>query len=265
MKRAFLFFFFVVAGCVLGAQVYREEFVGGASGWTNDPGATGGSVTPISNLLRINFPPAGMPMLGSLAISTTNNTSGGAFTGDYAAAQISLMGFRIRSLTHPNVFPRLEWDSGSTTTFRRAFSSGIAQTGVWYEFSTSLKDISDAEWAQTGATGLLNRAYFAACLQTVTAVRVVIPRPHATAASSFELDAVYLDRIPEATSLSASTSSVEVIWAPLQTGLVYAVETAMLLDGPWTSAAALTATGRTQSSVTAWGTNASPVFFRLKN
>ncbi len=248
---------------VQGADVYREEFVGALNGWTNAPGPL---VRASNNAVRITFtalPPPAPPLPTPAIIFSGPDASGGAFTGDYHAAGISLLGFKIRALTMTNAAPTLRWASG-TNVFIRAFSSSIAQTGVWYNYSTSLKDVSDAEWAQEQQP-FLDRGHFDICLTNVTEVRIVLNNPSALSSSIFEIDAIYTDQVPAAEAVHSSGPDVEIVWSPLQTDLVYEVEAVVSVDGTWESIASLTPTGRTHTSSIPLSTNSGPQFYRLKN
>ena len=244
------------------ASVHREEFVGGANGWTNSAGSAA-VVRYTNDLVRVTFTVGPMPNPLPLLLLAGTNASGGAFSGDFHAAGISLLGFTIRAMKLTSDAPTLQWASG-TSVFIRAFSSPIAQTGVWYNYSTSLKDVSDAEWAQE-AQPFLDRDHFDTCLTNVTEVRIVLNNPSAQSSSIFEIDAIYTDQVPAAEAVRLSGSDVEIVWSPLQTDLVYAVEAVASVAGAWAPIASLTPTGRTYTSSIPLSTNSEPQFYRLKN
>ncbi len=263
LQRVLFWVFALMVSAVHGADVYREDFVGGTNGWAC---LAGPLLQHTNEMLRVTFvvpPPPAPPIPTPATLYSGAAASGGAFTGSYQQAGISLLGFRIRALTLTNSAPVLRWASG-TNMFIRAFGDGIAQTGAWYNYATSLKDVSETEWSQEGQA-TLDREHFAACLTNVTEVRIVINNPSAMFSSQFELDAIYADQLPTAESAHIAGTDAVIVWSPLQTDLTYTVQDADMESGTWALVVALNPTARTHSIAIPLGTNAGPRSYRLKN
>lgn len=251
--RAALLAWIALAGsCAWAAAVHVETFAAGAAGWTN---AGTLQLAATNQTLRGLFAAQGVPIPETGSFMATNASSGGAFTGDYDAAGIRLVGF---SFMAQNVLPSsalVRWQ-GPTSSFFRSFASYVAATGVWYRFAFSLANKDAGKWVGGSATA------FDEGLQAVKSLEIQLTRA-GMAAQRYYLDDVFVDGLPFGTL--RSTGGVEVLWSSLRTNVAYAVQSADQPSDPWNAAGNFTATGATQAWPDPSATNRHRVYRLLFN
>jgi hypothetical protein len=216
------------------AQTAIEKFSSGANGWAGTSELFTGTWSFTGGAARISFAAIGIgfPEIGTL--SNTPSATSGSFTGNYDAAGIEVIGF---SFYAPSALPassavEVEW-AGSTSLYRRAFS--VAQTGVWYHFSASLKAEDKSSW--TVIAGSMED--FAAARQSVRRVALRVART-LTSAHQFVFDDIFIAGQPGGASLSGGG----IVWDGLLSGVAYQVQsTTNLIAASWTGVESLTATG----------------------
>ncbi len=234
--------------CARGAGVHTETFSGGRMGWTN----VGSWVTAgTNNALRGQFGSQTFPVPETGSFVATNASSGGAFTGDYGAAGIQLIGFEFMA---QDVLPSsalIRWHGASASYFR-SFLSYVTETGVWYRLAVTLSDKDAGGWV--GGT----EEAFQAGLTNVQWVEISITRS-GTAAQRYYMDEVFVDGLPEGTRIRFG----EATWSPLRTNVAYAVEAAADPKGPWAEAGSFSATNRAQEWRDEGATNEERRVYRL--
>ena len=216
------------------AAAHTETFASGGAGWTH-AGSLQLGVT--NQTLRGLFAAQGVPMPESGSFVATNVSSGGAFTGDYDAAGIRLIGF---SFMAQNTLPSaalLRWQ-GPTSSFFRSFAAMVATTGVWYHFAFTLANKDAGKWvggsAQTFDEGL----------QAVQGLEIQLTRA-GMAAQRYYVDDVYVDSLPS--GAVDSTGGMPVQWSSLRTNVASVVEAADHPLAPWHALGGFVATATTQS------------------
>lgn len=244
---------FALSVRVWGASVFREEFSGGSSSWT---GLTaGGASWSFSGGRAILSIPSSTPLppTGIGTLVATNGASGGAFTGDYRAAGISLIGIRIRGLASTNTVILRWYDK--TNVFTHPFFIGV--TGVWYTFTASIEGLQAGGWL--GAS----EAAFASGLTNVQRLDFRIDQI-APAADQYEIESVFLDGLHAAQTMDRSTGPLVITWSPVQTDTTYALQTALSVTDQWTTVQTFTPTGRSHSVTITDATNAPLQVYRLQ-
>ena len=244
------------ASAVRAASVYTEGFGGGMSGWTNYDlyawQATNGYA-------QVRFGGSGLPLPSEVTLLASNNASGGAFSGNYLAAGIGVVGFRFMAVSALPTDLLFQWQRG-TSYYSRLLTPGIASTGVWYQFVLSLAGKDEGGWSGSPASEFTN------ALAAVDQIRLNLKVTLSASPTFYRLDDFFTDRPPAAVAVANPDGPpASVTWTYLRTNLTYRVQVADAPANAWSNLVAFTATNRTQEvSVT----NAPPDpygFFRLRN
>lgn len=235
----------LLARTVNAAAPATESFTSGFDGWSGT-GTPSWSAT--TGLVQASFAFVPFPSPGENgALVATNTAAGGAFTGDYASAPIHRAGFDFLAVnTNPSSLT-IEW-IGGTNTYYRDFSPALGPTGVWTRIEIDFTGRAAGNWG----AGPEDEASFAASLTNVTRFTVRIAR-RGPAAQIFQLDNLFIDRLPQATGLVVDDTNSAAVWSFLRTpadsrapSADYAVQTSSDLPAGWTNAGTFAATGRTQ-------------------
>ena len=239
-------------GVVQSASIYTESFSSGAADWLSSGGL---QVAAVDETLRGQFAAQTFPFPESGAFVATNASSGGAFVGDYPAADIQLVGFSFMAETVLPSAALVRW-SGPTSSFFRSFASLVTQTCVWYHVAISLRDKDAGRWvgdtAQAFDEGLLD----------VQRLEIQLTRAGMTA-QRYYLDNVFLDALPVGMDLSLSEVGCQVSWSRLRTNVAYVVQSAVDPTANWVPADVFVATGRTHAWLDESATNALRRVYRL--
>lgn len=222
------------------AQITTEQFSAGANGWTGTVslslGFPAGEWAFNSGAARLTlYDNGGFPSFASGALRLTAAASSGAFTGNYDTAGIEVIGFRIlaENWTGTNVLVR--W-GGSTSEYQRLVA--ITQTGVWQTVAFSLARADLVNW--TVFNGSISD--FEAARADVKSFKIEITQDSGFE-ENYQIDDVFVDRLPAALALGAGSNGLQVNWQHLRTGFSYRVESATSLTPPnWTSVTSLVAT-----------------------
>lgn len=206
--------------CAWAATVHTETFAGGLAGWTN----AGAMPLAISNqALRGRFAAQGIPVPETGTFVATNTSSGGAFTGDYNAAEIQLIGFSFMAQNTVPSTALLRW-LGPTSSYFQSFGSHVVATGVWYKMAFSLAAGAAGQWSGGAADE------FADALADVRGLEIHVTRAGMDAQNYF-IDDVFLDALPVGNP--NTTDGKQVAWSQLRSNVVYVVESAETAAGPW--------------------------------
>lgn len=236
----YLTFFLVTAGTSRGANTTVETFSGGAQGWVGSSFFSG-IWAFTGGVARVRFPNQGeiaFPETGTL--SNSPSASSGSFTGNYDAANISVIGFRFMA---PHVVPSglviLEW-GGSTSVYQQGFV--VNATGVWFTCTASIADDAVAFWSPT--EGSLDD--FAAARQSVKFVSVRMTRT-GTQSQDYLLDDIYLAGQPSVGMISTSNGTNFTFASDdLVSNLYYEVQGAPAVTGAWQTIQTWLATNQSQ-------------------
>lgn len=243
-----------LAGSASAAERYTETFTAsgtapasslslGAGSWS----FTGGvALAKFANSLPLSIPDI-----------ATLRPANAAFTGDYVAAGIGVLGFKFRSAVALPSSVFVELKSGSAIYQRVVPVTGV---GTWESFMISLASLEEGGWTVLEGQA----ADFPAALRAVTSLEIKIQRSGATA-REYALDDLYVDGLPEAAGgASTEGSNLIMAWDALQLGAPYTMQQSASLSGPWKDADTVTATSRLQHFVIPTGGVSSPAFFRLR-
>ncbi|HMP75718.1 MAG TPA: hypothetical protein PKE12_05405 [Kiritimatiellia bacterium] len=219
------------------AEPFIETFSAGMNGWTN----TAGQAWQVnSGSARTVFPGNFVP--GDTTLAATGALQTAAFTGNYAAAGITLVGFKFQGVNDLPAGLTFRLFSG-TNSFTRSLSAFVAATGVWYQFFFSLENKAAGVWVGG------DESAFAAAMQDITRVDFAIANMNSPVgvASTFRIDDIVVDRLPAATSIAASGGTNLLITGDfLQSNVTYLVEATPELTGVWTAVQSVLATNRSQ-------------------
>lgn len=234
----------------------NESFSSGMSSWRG-----GGSLVVtslVSGMLRGQFASQTIPTPDSGSFVCTNISSGGSFTGNYAAAQIGLIGFSFMAQqVLPSEFVvRLYGPSGS---FFRSLTNRLTSVGVWHHFLISLQDREQGGW--NGG----DEEAFQTALSDVRWLQIYVQR-NGEQLQQFFLDDVFLASAPRAAAHNAENeTTLQITWNNLLTGVVYRVESTPQDFGSWTVEAAFTASSASVISSIPVNTNIPASSFRLSH
>ena len=230
----------LAVACLLGASAegsgYSEDF------------STGGSAAPLSGLslgigawtftggvaevVFADSAPYAVPDLATLRPSAS------AFTGDFVAAGIELIGFRYRAEQHQPSSLYIEV-TGASSVFQRVLSP--PPVGAWGYYMVSLTDVQAGEWkAKRGKP-----EDFAEVLRDVKSVELKIRRSGATQ-QAHVIDDLFVDGLPKAAGGTASpgAGTMTVGWDALQSGMPYVLQAGESVAGPWTDTETVVPTNR---------------------
>lgn len=219
----------VVGGWAQGASLYTESF-DGSSGWQSTPGAT---VNETDGALRVSFPNIIPLPPASVMLLASNSASGGAFTGDFTAAGVQLIGFRFKA---DDAIPNsllIELRSGSGAYSSPQLSGQVAQTGGWFHV-----------WTALGEPGWIGDA---SVVTGVTATTIFIRQAGSTA-ERYYVDDFFTDSFPVGSGIdSEATDTYSVAWTHLRPEWTYQVQScADLTQGVWSNVSTLAATSSFQ-------------------
>ena len=241
--------------CAWAASAHVETFSSGTAGWSQ---AGSLQLAATNQSLRGLFVAQGVPMPEIGSFVATNVSSGGAFTGDYDAAGIRLIGF---SFMAQNVLPSaalLRWQ-GPTSSFFRSFASVVTTTGVWYRFAFSLASKDAGKWV--GGSDIA----FAESMLAVQGLEIQLTRA-GMAAQRYYVDDVFVDALPWGSVGTASpTGGLPVVWSSLRPNVAYVVQTAEQPSNSWNYAGNFVATNTTQAWPDFTATNHQRVYRLLFN
>jgi hypothetical protein len=217
----------------LAASPWIETFSGSLGGWTN----TGSPAWRSTNdYAQVTFSASPTPQTSTLI--ATGTLASAAFTGDYTAAGMTLLGFKFRA---EQVLPSgltLRW-MRTTNGYFRNLQTAVLATGIWYQFHFSLQDKETGGW--DGDPGDL----FTQVLAGVDTVALAVTKPATLAASSFRIDDVVIDRLPAATHVAALSATTTLLrWDYLQTNVSYQLEYAEAPTSDWAAVQSWLATNR---------------------
>ncbi len=222
----------LVAGSMAAqaAMPFTETFTGGLAGWTNDASTLW---TASSNRAMAVLPSG--PATARLVAGP--GASSGAFTGDYTAAGVTLIGFSVLlEIKAPASELSLAWSSGSNT-FTRNFREAAAQTGVWYQFAVTLAGKTNGLWDGVGS-----EQDFQDALAQVDSVAFVAKSPLFDAMTVY-LDDVFIERMHASTKVQTSTNGYgDITWSYVRSNIAYRLEYSDALAAGWSTAAVVTAT-----------------------
>lgn len=243
-----------LAGSVQAADRYTETFStnGAAPASSLSLGAGSWSFTGGVALAKFaNSLPLSIPDIATL------RPSNGAFTGDYVAAGVGVLGFKFRSAVALPSSVYVELKSG-TAVFQRVIP--VTSVGTWESFMISLSSLEEGGW-----TVLEGRAAdFQAALHEVTSLEIKVQRSGATA-REYALDDLYVDGLPQATGRTLTEGrNLTMAWDALQLGALYTMQQSPSLSGPWKDADTVTATSRLQQFTIPADDSAPQGFFRLR-
>ena len=250
--RAFLLLLLYGGLSARAATPFTEGFSGGLSNWSNSGAVAWSSV---SNVLKVVLPAAPLPL--HVFLMGGPAASGGAFVGNYPAADIALIGFSFRV---DNALPGVvdfRWQGGGQAFFQN-LTARVAQTGVWYRFAFSLNSMADGGWASGGSeldfqNGLL--AVDSVSLQVTGRADVPI---------TCYLDDMFVDRLPAASRIQATTNGYgELTWQYVHSNYTYQLEYVDALTGIWSNAAVVTSPSTNLVIQVPW-TNAPSRAYRLQ-
>jgi len=216
------------------AQQTNESFSTGVNnGWVGTLTDTG-NWRFTNGVAQLTFSPVLIP--GPTAGMISNNTSA-AFTGNYEAADINLIGFNYITATGSIPSEVVLSFGGNSNVYNATFSP--SQTGVWYSFSAPLTDDpADGGWI------LVSGYYtnFAAVRRDVKFVAITIKRA-GVSNEIHRIDNILLGRQPSAVALAVTETNAALAWIDLKTNQLYHVEaTRDILSEPWQFLESFTAT-----------------------
>ena len=214
------------------ASLYTESF-SGSSGWSSSGGA---AVAETLGELRVSFPDIFPLPPESVLLLATNGASGGAFTGDYAAAGVELIGFRFKADDAVPDSLLIELRAGAQSYSSPQLRGQVVQTGVWCDVWTVL---GGDEWAGNSSV-----------VTGVTQLAVYIKQA-ASGAETCHVDDVFTDSMPIAGRVAAGAAETTIVsWSHLRSGWFYSVSTCVELPaGNWSNVSAFTTVGVQQDVV----------------
>ena len=246
----------VWAACpsVRGASPFTETFTTNLAGWTN-----GGTRlwSSSNNTAIVTLPVAAGPPETAI-LKTTPLASGGAFTGDYVSAGITLLGFAFKAETYLPGLLSVQWKGDTNSVFLDA-KSAILATGVWYYLAFSLGSAAEGGWVSG-----VGEDTFVSMQTNVNSISVQVEGQSLTTTARYRLDDFFIDRGHLAGRLQPTTNGYgEVTWNYIRSNYTYRLEYADALGGSWTTASVVTATSTTLVSTVSL-TNVASRCFRLQ-
>ena len=237
--------FIGVSTLVTEATEYVESFGGGTSQWS---GRGAVAVRDAEGRLEASFSrqtSVPIPETGSLV--ATNGASGGAFEGDYGAAELKEMGFRFLAADVKPSEAVVRIFAGNRAYLHALDLSGLT-VGEWKVFRISLEGLAAGKWNG----GDSSEEQFQRNLERVTCVEVQVSRRGAKA-QRYALDDFFVTRTIGggisgggggggasgngvwARGVGPKEGAVEILWGELDTNTAYVVEwtAARGEDGDW--------------------------------
>ncbi len=230
---------------VVGATEYVESFGNGMAEW-GGRGAV--EVRQAEGRLEASFsrqPMVPMPENGSMV--ATNGASGGAFEGDFPAAELKEMGFRFLAADVKPSEAIVRIFAGNRA-YLHALDLSELTVGTWKVFRISLESLAAGKWNG----GDSSEEQFRKNLERVTCVEVQVSRRGAKA-QRYALDDFFVTRTIGggisgggggggasgngvwARGVGPKEGAVEILWGELDTNTAYVVEwtAAQGEDGNW--------------------------------
>jgi hypothetical protein len=234
---------------------YSESFAGPGAAPSSDLFLGMGAWTFTGGVARVEFmdsTPYAVPDLATL------RPAAAAFTGDYVAAAIELIGFRYRAdhVLPSSLYVELK---GASSLFQRVLSP--PPVGVWGYYMVSLADAASGGWkAKRG-----NNDNFAAALRDVQSLEVKIRRSGVTA-QAHVMDDLFVDGLPNAAGGTSvpGAGTMRVGWDALQSGMPYVLQVGASVAGPWTDTGTVLATNHLHHIDLPAAGPAPQQFFRLR-
>lgn len=236
------------------ASPFTETFTTNLAGWTNG----GTRLWSSSNNTAVVTLPVLIGPIETAILKTTPLASGGAFTGDYVAVGISLMGFAFKAETYLPDRLQVQWKGDTNSVFLDA-KSAILATGVWYYLAFSLASASEGGWVSG-----VGENTFVSMQTNVNSISVQVEGQSLATTARYRLDDFFIDRGHLAGRLQPTTNGYgEVTWNYVRSNYTYRLEYADTLTGSWTTGAVVTATSTTLVSSVSL-TNVPTRCFRLQ-
>ncbi len=241
------------------AQIFTTEpFNANLNGWSNNaPGATHNWAWNAGTARGI-FGADPVPT-STLILRATTNASGGAFVGNYLAADVTLLGFDFRAENLNPSFIKVELYRGTNQI--EAWFTDFAPTGVWNRFAVSLAGRSVGGWLTENDSD----AEFDHVLAAVSEVRLYLQRGGVVPFNvTNRIDNVFISRLHQSGGIDAAGDDAALVWGELRTGRVYRIEaTTNLLGGGWSTVTTFTATNPVLTLAVSALTNHPIRLFRL--
>ena len=235
------------------AQPYREVFASAQAAAGSGLSLGAGAWTFTGETARVTFAstqPYAIPDVATLRLSAP------AFTGDYQAAGIGVMGFRFRCEQAAPSSLHLELTAGGSV-FQRIIP--VTSVGVWNECMVSLSGAEAGGWSAKKG----DLAGFAEALKQVQSVTLKFSRSGA-AARDYVVDDFYVDVLPDGAQGSLETDKIRLVWDAVQVGLPYVMQESSHPAGPWQDTTVLSATNRLLQVEVPMNAPGTLRFFRLR-
>jgi hypothetical protein len=229
------------------AQGSRTDFSTGFGPWA---GSGDGDWTIVEGVARCSFPQSLLPLRTRLTVDCPCD-----FTGCYSAGEIAMIGldFKSGSMRPCSISIELR----SSNQYLRCYFRGDSTTnGEARTFVAALEPLAPVP----GWSGNISAAKD--ILRSVEQVIITIWGGSMNEAQSFDIDNIFICSAPQSSAMDFTldpvpgplpaagdeVSGLAVTWSGLQPGLVYTVETAPDLRGPWIGSGTITAVTSTAST-----------------
>lgn len=251
----------LAAACssAMAASIYTESFNVAPEGWQDrDAGkmavswqSSGGHP---GGCLRGSFSKQAYPLPQNDGFTATGTLASAAFTGDYRAAGIWLVGFDFMAADAIPAVAEVRLYSGNSYA-SRFFHTAVTSTGVWHSFRFPLYAAQADGWI-VPSPGLTQ------VMSNISRVEFVINRAN-DAAQAVYVDNIFVDALPESDGLSiAPGQGPRMVWQNVRAGDVYRIEaTAELAPPQWQ--VIMVATAQTAVIEMDFDQNEQHQFFRL--
>lgn len=224
----------LTGAAALAASPRLEAFDAGLNGWTNVAAPTWRGT---NGYAQVTFSATPVPQISTLL--ATGALASSSFIGDYNAADIGLISFRIQAL---NVLPSgltLRWMRGTNGYFQN-LQNAIQATGLWYTLNCSLADKETGAWSGDEA------AVFPFVLEAVDSVSLSILTPAILSTATFRVDDIQIDHLHRGRTIQ-TTNGLDLLWENLQSNLTYRLEQCSTVDQSWLPNGLIMATNRSIS------------------
>jgi hypothetical protein len=201
-----------------GTAQGTESFASGFASWQ-----PGGAAWVWTN----SYPTVTFASAGTGTFSAVATSSGGAFVGDYTAAEVELVGFElyVGSVLPNGVAIQLFNDSQSILGH---LTDRVTRTQSWHYLALPVTPGSGAFW--TGHNG----GSLATVLTNVTELRIILESP-GVEPHSHQISNVFLGQLPWASNLTATGGVAQVEWQELRPNWTYQLQatTNLLNSADW--------------------------------
>lgn len=236
------------------AQLGTEPFAAGANGWSAISNFA--TVVYADGAALISFQAQGFPNPEDGALAASNSASSGSFTGNYAAAGISLLAFEVMATGAVPSDLAVEL-AGPAGYVRRSFEDSIGRTGAWYAVAASLLSAAAGGWNEAPA------GCFSAVLADVRHLQISAAR-NGLSAQLVRIDNVHLGVNHRALDFPPPVADEGALsWGDLRVGQLYTLQTAAEPGGVWSDVVGFAATGAIHTVSLPTLTNAPWACFRL--